>query len=133
MKTPSQEDSKCCDLCKCPPDCDQPGFHCRSTIRGIPQCKCHSTPPRTEEKWEPAFAELWNKEAGVYDSKLMEPFLNYITNLLSTQKAKDRAGVREMVEEKIHIAKTRVRMTPFQDTLFNYEVNVLSGLLDNMK
>ena|SRR3990167_3086380 len=30
---------------------------------------------------------------------------------------------------KIDIAKTRKRRTPFQDTLFNYEVNTLSDIL----
>ncbi len=40
--------------------------------------------------------------------------------------------VREEVERRIDIAKTRKRMTPFQDTLFNYEVNALTDLLTHL-
>lgn len=38
----TQETNKgCCEKCKCPDDCDQPGEHCRVIRNGKPACPCH--------------------------------------------------------------------------------------------
>lgn len=43
-------------------------------------------------------------------------------------KKEERNRILKLCDEKTETAKTRKRLTPFQDTLFNYEVNVLSDL-----
>jgi hypothetical protein len=114
MKTPSQEEAKkeCCDKCA-----NGAGKYALAIARPYclnKLCPCHhSTPPRTEESWEEKMRQelwyLWNK-CGDEDAKnhhiscecylgRVKAIQSFIEKTLSTQKAKDRAGVRLLVED----------------------------------
>jgi hypothetical protein len=43
MNTKDELINVCCDACKCPPDCDQPGPHCRFIKNGKPNHSCHTS------------------------------------------------------------------------------------------
>lgn len=61
-----------------------------------------------------------------------DTFLNWLTQKLTAQQEAFRDEAREVLDAKIVEAKTRKRMTAFQDTLFNYEVNVLSDIANKL-
>lgn len=82
---------------------------------------------RTGRKQDREFVErrAASNRGNIYIRKDIKAF---ITKALEDE----RESFKKLVEEKIQTAKARKRMTPFQDTLFNYEVNVLTDLLDSL-
>ena len=105
MKTPSQEEAKkeCCDKCA-----NGAGKYTLAIARPYclnKLCPCHSTPPRTEESWVKEFNDLAVSDQRVFDTfnheqktmfyMQMNEIKFFFKETLSTQKAKDRAELKE--------------------------------------
>lgn len=106
---------------------------------GTPEIPGHETKnantssTKNKENWEEEFNWFLKhivldgftcQECGLGQGELEKKIKVYISQLLS----QTRRDIVEEIDEKIHEYKTRNRMTSFQDTLFNYVVNVLDDI-----
>lgn len=101
------ESNKCCDECRCPDTCDQPGPHCRVIENGKPACPCHS--PIEVVEWESLFKKAnirhFSQDTGEYPEidgviwVASDDVKSFISSLLSQVRSENQDRVIDLAWE----------------------------------
>jgi hypothetical protein len=87
------------------------------------------TPKIKSEEWEERFDAGFLRETG-YEGDVEDiPNYFFIKSFISSIIKEREEAIIKILDEDIYIAKTRKRITPFQDTLFNF-INITFTIND---
>ena len=110
----TSKDTECCDACRCPDDCDQPGQHCRFIKNGKPNCPCHTKSEDVKSIvrsfGDEFHQDMWNYEMA---EELIEPWLR--TTLTNFERRIREEVLREAtVSGAEHVATVEMSVSEVQ-------------------